>query len=40
MKIIGISGAILSILLFILLSVFIFCSIIISGRYDDEDKKK
>ena len=40
MKIIGISGVILSILLFILLSVFVFCSMIINSRFDDDDKKR
>ena len=40
MKMIGISGAILGILLFILLSVFVFCSMIINSRFDDDDKKR
>lgn len=40
MKIVGLGGLVLGAFIFILLSVFICCSIIISGRHDDENKKK
>ena len=40
MKIIGIGGLVLGVFIFIILSIFAICCMIISSRYDDENKKK
>lgn len=40
MKIIGLGGLVLGVFIFIILSVFLFCSIIINSRFDDDDDKK
>lgn len=40
MKITGLGGLVLGAFIIIILSIFAYCCMIISSRYDDNDKKR